>query len=616
MKYFRVRYECLDARDDYSAIMRSHGNQAENSEAVIDVDTNSELCIEGHYNATVEDYITDEQAYMSTYGATGTHRKENRREIRDTLYGVGWLDEYSGSSERETYRAEDRLIPDSHISGKIWRAIVATKKQEQIRERMCRRGLSSTKDTSPSGQFVGMPNVVRVMSLDELQRGSEFIKHENDQVERIAQDFSLNEEQMRAYHIAARHILGREPAQLKMYVGGMGGTGKTQVLKAIATLLEQRGEKHRLLIMAPTGTAAALLGGSTYHYILGLREGDDGKLTAKRMAQIKDRLEGVDIIFFDEVSMLSCIDMYKICERLALATGNEGAAFGGINIIFAGDFAQLPPVIGKESAALYSGSVGVGDINAVTQNGQQEAMGKAMWHQIDTVVILRQNMRQKTQSEKDSKLRQALENMRYKACTSDDIVFLRSLIVGSKNTPASKIAELKYRHQSIITSWNDKKDEINRLGVHKFARDTGQEINVFYSTDEATMSRPETQSKRQGKTKKPEKRFKLKQISPAMREALWSLPPNCNKQLIPGTLSICVGLPVMIRYNEATELCMTRGQEGTVAGWQESIGPHGKPILDVLFVKLTKPPQNVKFDGLPVNVVPLTTVTTKGVSYE
>lgn len=57
---------------------------------------------------------------------------------------------------------------------------------------------------------------------------------------------------------------------------------------------------------------------------------------------------------------------------------------------------------------------------------QEEAIGKALWHQITTVVMLKENMRQKTQTPEDGKLRTALENMRYKACTQDDIRFLRT----------------------------------------------------------------------------------------------------------------------------------------------------------------------------------------------
>lgn len=92
-------------------------------------------------------------------------------------------------------------------------------------------------------------------------------------------------------------------------------------------------------------------------------------------------------------------------------------------MIFAGDFAQLPPVIGHEHASLYSRTVGK---NTTSLRDQEAAIGKALWHQVTTVVILRQNMRQRTQSVDDAKFQEALANMRYKACTPADITFLRS----------------------------------------------------------------------------------------------------------------------------------------------------------------------------------------------
>ena len=48
----------------------------------------------------------------------------------------------------------------------------------------------------------------------------------------------------------------------------------------------------------------------------------------------------------------------------------------------------------------------------MTVQGQQAAIGKALWHQVTTVVILRENMRQKKQTPEDAKLHTALENMR------------------------------------------------------------------------------------------------------------------------------------------------------------------------------------------------------------
>jgi hypothetical protein len=65
-------------------------------------------------------------------------------------------------------------------------------------------------------------------------------------------------------------------------------------------------------------------------------------------------------------------------------------------------------------------------------------------------------------------------------------------------------------------------------------------------------------------------------------------------------------MPVIIRNNDATELCITKGQEGHVVGWQAGRGIHGQHVLDTLFIKLDKPAKIVKIDGLPENVVPIT----------
>ncbi|KAF8223263.1 hypothetical protein L208DRAFT_1020364, partial [Tricholoma matsutake] len=94
-------------------------------------------------------------------------------------------------------------------------------------------------------------------------------------------------------------------------------------------------------------------------------------------------------------------------------------------------------------------------------------------------------------------------------------------------------------------------------------------------------------------------------ISDKLQQVLWDWPYSTNDRHIAGILSLCKGLPVMIRYNGATELCITKGQEATVYDWKVSPGAHGQPTLEPLFVKLTNPPSNVKFDGLPENVVPL-----------
>jgi len=88
----------------------------------------------------------------------------------------------------------------------------------------------------------------------------------------------LNEEQDRAFHIVENYACSPDSDQLKMYIAGMAGTGKTQVLKALVEFFELRKESHRLVVVAPTGSAAALLKGSTYHSMFGINS--DGKTSS------------------------------------------------------------------------------------------------------------------------------------------------------------------------------------------------------------------------------------------------------------------------------------------------------------------------------------------------
>ncbi|TFK22607.1 hypothetical protein FA15DRAFT_557183, partial [Coprinopsis marcescibilis] len=123
--------------------------------------------------------------------------------------------------------------------------------------------------------------------------------------------FSLNTEQKRAFSIIAQHAVSENPQQLKMYLGGMGGTGKSQVIHALIHFFNSRNEAHWFIVLAPTGTAAALLNGSTYHSVLGIFE-EKIRSEGGIILDAYERLFGVKYIFIDEVSMISCLDLYDI----------------------------------------------------------------------------------------------------------------------------------------------------------------------------------------------------------------------------------------------------------------------------------------------------------------
>ncbi|KAJ7429103.1 hypothetical protein FB451DRAFT_1071521 [Mycena latifolia] len=207
-------------------------------------------------------------------------------------------------------------------------------------------------------------------------------------------------------------------------------------------------------------------------------------------------------------------------------------------------------------------------------------------------------MRQKTQTPLDAKLRTALENMRYAACTDEDIAFLNSR-VASDRPGFPHLDSAKYRNVSVITAFNIHKDTMNELGARRFAEDTGQELAKFFSADKLS-TRAVDRKKWSGC-----EQARFRNMGPNLQKALWAAPPSTTNEHIAGCLHLCVGMPVLIKSNEATELCMTKGQEAVVVGWDSAVGPSGQKILDALFVELVNPPRKVLIPGLPLNVVPL-----------
>ncbi|KDQ25067.1 hypothetical protein PLEOSDRAFT_1047729 [Pleurotus ostreatus PC15] len=206
-------------------------------------------------------------------------------------------------------------------------------------------------------------------------------------------------------------------------------------------------------------------------------------------------------------------------------------------------------------------------------------------------------MRQKLQTPDDVKFRTALENMRYKACTPEDVIFLRSR-VSANFQGRSSICEANFRSVSIITARHVNKDAINELGAIRYAAENGDKLQSFYCEDTVQPISDKAAVKNR-------RRHVKVNVSESVQKLLWQQPSSSVDKKIPARLQLCKGLPVMLRSNSATELCMTNGQEGTVYGWRSTIGVYGQSVLDVLFVKLSNPAQSVTFDGLPENVVPV-----------
>jgi len=174
------------------------------------------------------------------------------------------------------------------------------------------------------------------------------------EIEAMIQEFSLNEEQARMFAIIARqscrkHQLAANPSmsladskpQLLMGLFGEGGTGKSCVVSAIRKWFEVRGMSDELLITATTGSAAVKINGQTLHSAIGLKkDGKAGKVSKKVMDLWFNR----QYLIIDEVSMMDAKLLSTLHTQLAKIKSTPNSDFGGVNILFAGDFLQLPTV--------------------------------------------------------------------------------------------------------------------------------------------------------------------------------------------------------------------------------------------------------------------------------
>ena len=614
MRNMNVLYECLDARDDYSALRRQQERSNGVTGHVVDSQTGTELenvlasqvDIEfntGDIDDRVARMIDDPSGVVGVTVVTAKSKMATMSHMLSRMYGQLKRSDQIAVHDPLVFPLRSCEDWSSRIS--VAKERFSPRKQPPNQSHESHGPLHSTLALHPCPDFVGVVDrdfVLSVLHRYNLHPMVEPIDHSLALVHSIATKFALNEKQLLAFGLVARHLHHHETEPMRMYLGGMGGTGKSTVVRAIIAFLSERQETHRFLVLAPTGTAACNVDGQTYHSAFGFHRSTTESMNTNALARLRRSLDGVDIVFFDEVSMLSCAEVYRISGQMCKIFGKASVAFGGKSIIFCGDFAQLPPP-GVGQFPLYSDALEEKGHSA-SLNRSKSAQGKALWEQFTTVVILRQNMRQRGLSEGDVKFRTALENMRYRSCTPNDLETLSSRIVGNCAT-APSLRDLAFRDVSLITSFNVDRDAMNAEGALRFAEEHGQTLHYFHSVDRWGSGSERTPSvAAEAHASRWQVHTSSGIIGDSTQKLLWDLPPHCTDNHA-GVLPLCVGMPVLLKHNEATELCATNGAEATVLSWH-SHKHNNYDILDTLFVLLRAPARTVQVEGLPDNVIPLT----------
>lgn len=129
------------------------------------------------------------------------------------------------------------------------------------------------------------------------------------------------------------------------FLTGDAGTGKTELIKAMV----EYSSKRKVAVTATTGIAAVSIGGRTIHSFLKIFP-DDVNLTKEEIATRNAKntwyvkyVQKHTTLIIDEVSMLD-VDLFEKADWVLKVYMRNPKAFGGLQVILAGDFFQLPPV--------------------------------------------------------------------------------------------------------------------------------------------------------------------------------------------------------------------------------------------------------------------------------
>ena len=273
-------------------------------------------------------------------------------------------------------------------------------------------------------------------------------------IQQIGTEYNLNEKQWIAFKIISgsfikNHIqksveLEPKPEDLiRIILTGPGGTGKTHVVKALRDVMAVYGCGHLLRFLAPTGSAASLIDGTTIHKGLGIKihTNDKGKgnrhpgdsnedytvlISIHNRTMLHDEWGPAKVLFLDEFSLLSEQLLCELDHALRYATERPNEWFGGLSVIFAGDFFQYPPVGGT---ALYTP---IPRISSTHKDEIPRHLGRLAWKSVNAVISHTEQERMKG----DPEYGDAVNRLRTRECTFEDAELFNTRLIKSDLHPS------------------------------------------------------------------------------------------------------------------------------------------------------------------------------------
>lgn len=309
-------------------------------------------------------FLTWMQAYDNYYHAYAMTHRRNRQLDKplkptdlDKKIRVWNLPKYNRKFTNETLIRLLKITSDEVITLKIGynkklkeeRAQRTVLRNERNREISLLRAKGLTQKEIAEKLDISLSTVKRILrEARNFLEGSEFTINRSDKVKSAITEF-ISSEAERLYTLYKRENKNAPDdeydlalAKLKnshknIFIQGSAGTGKSYLINLYLDSLSTE-ERKKVLLLAPTGKAADVIGGTTIHKAFELPS--RVQIPDEEITNVPKLLHNIKTIIIDEISMVR-IDVFEMIMQILDFAATKGQ---NIRLIVVGDFGQLAPV--------------------------------------------------------------------------------------------------------------------------------------------------------------------------------------------------------------------------------------------------------------------------------
>lgn len=345
-----------------------------------------------------------------------------------------------------------------------------------------------------------------------------------------------------------KNALEKTPCKpLQLVINGEGGSGKSWLIKHIVkdvhTVFGEhtatRRKSKRVLLLAHQGTAAFNIKGTTLCSALSFSSFSrsafsvpyksilESKSGPTKLKQMQQQYKDVHLVIIDEFSMISCGMLYWIDKRMReIWPSHSEQLFGGRDVYFTGDSAQLDPVVPSSLST---------PISKISNEVQRR--GREIWNDIQNVCTLTSQNRGKQDPEWFS----ALRRLRKRAPTAADIALFNTRCLQSIGEPdwIAKAKHIAYKNVDVDAA-NDTRIRSNNVPtVHITSQHFVQQKRLVAKRD-----------------------IPVGTVSALLKEA--KLANSDHDRIVASNIKLCVGAPVTLTFNMAQMAGLCNGTNGIV----------------------------------------------------